>query len=143
MKRSRKLARDTTTLAQKTAQLALIAPQVIAWRLARGAAGGPLISQCDRKELRTMVAEKQEAFSESYRAMAVATLRGQLRLASTFCSLMLRPMSWGPTTAWETAAQMQAIALDILRQGLGPVHRKVVSNGRRLARRSHSRAVKK
>ena len=63
-------ARRTKSIGSKSAELALAVPQVVAHRLTRMAIAGPKLSKRDQKEFQRMVAEKKNAFTESWIAMA-------------------------------------------------------------------------
>jgi hypothetical protein len=72
-----------------------------------------------------MSAEKSAAFYESWAAMGLAAMKAQQSLAAS----MLR--SW--TTVPSTAALTNQ-TLRVLSQGMAPVHRRAVSNAKRLGR---------
>ncbi|GAA6142495.1 hypothetical protein [Hydrogenophaga sp. 5NK40-0174] len=104
----------------KLAQLGMAVPQVMAHRLTRMAMAGPLLSPRDRKEFTGMVMEKQLAFSQAWMAMAMETWRMQ--------------QAWA--AAWFTGQvpSLTAAVNRIAAKGLAPVHRKAVSNAKRLAK---------
>jgi hypothetical protein len=94
-------------LAIKAAELAFAVPQVVAHRVTRMALASPKLSPRDRKEFERMVAEKNTAFGESWRAMATqAAVANQALAASFFQSLLssrgqampefrrYQPLSW-------------------------------------------------
>jgi len=78
------------------------------------------------------------AFGEAWQAMTLQMLKANQQLAAS----MMR--SWWPTAAArrgktaapmaQAAAQWQHAALDILGQGIRPVHRRAVANAKRLGR---------
>ncbi len=81
-----------------------------------------------------MVAEKNTAFGESWRAMAAqAALANQALTASFFRSFLSVARGKKPS-ATATANQLHKAALGVLGKGLAPVHRKAVANAKRLAR---------
>ncbi len=104
----------------KLAQIGMAVPQVMAHRLTRLALAGPVLSPRDRKEFTGMVMEKQLAFSQAWMAMAMETWRMQ--------------QAWA--TAWFTGQvpSLTSAANRIAAKGLAPVHRKAVSNAKRLAK---------
>ena len=127
-------ARKSTSLAVKSAQLAVAAPQVVAHRLTRMALSGPQLSKRDRKEFSMMVHEKQAAFAHAGRDMAVQTIRANQAIAASLWRAFFNPFAYPKPAAKTVAVQMQNAALDVLSKGLAPVHRKAVSNAKRLAK---------
>ncbi len=84
-----------------------------------------------------MSAEKVAAFGEAWRGMTLQMLKSNQQLAAS----MMR--SWWPvavarrgaaTPVQQAAAAWQGAALDILGQGIRPVHRRAVANAKRLSR---------
>ena len=122
------------SLARKAAELAIAAPQVVAHRVTRLALSGPALSERDRKEFHAMGAEKAEAFSQAWNAMFAQAARSNQSLASAWLRALVSPPGKGAATATHLAAQWQGAALSVLGKGMAPVHRKAVSNARRLAR---------
>lgn len=118
-------SRAPRKLVQQTLGLSLAAPLVIAHRVGRMARAGAPPSARDRKEFSLMGAEKVAAFYESWAAMGLAAVRAQQSLAAS----MLRSWSTLPST---TALTHQT--LRVLNQGIAPVHRRAVSNAKRLGR---------
>jgi hypothetical protein len=106
--------------ALKLAEVGVAVPQVVAHRVARMALAGPVLSARDTREFSNMVLEKQLAFAQSFLGMAgeMARLNQQLALA------------------WFTGRRpsIANCVNGILAKGLSPVHRKAVSNAKRLAR---------
>lgn len=81
-----------------------------------------------------MVAEKNDAFGEAWRAMyAQAFLANQALVASFFQSFVAAASGKKPSAA-RSAARFQKAALGIAGKGLAPVHRKATANAKRLAR---------
>lgn len=115
-----------TSSAGKLLELGVAAPQVVAHRLARMAAAGPVLSTRDRKEFVGMVLEKQAAFAQGWAAMWVEGWRAQQQIA-------LACLSGKPWTPRDTA-QASAAFERITSSGLAPMHRKAVANARRLGR---------
>lgn len=122
--------RNARSIALKTAELTYAAPQVVAHRLARMAVSGPTPSARDRKEFQRMGAEKVAAFTESWNAMALQTIKTNQALAAGWF--------WSPWTVGRPSArkatQLQNASLGILSKGIAPVHRKAKANAKRLAR---------
>jgi hypothetical protein len=90
----------------RAAELALIAPQVIAMRNLR---------MHDQLEMQRMVTEKMFAFWESMSAMGLSAMS----------------QAWSP---WMSPWQTMAAASKVLEQGVRPVHRRAKANARRLRR---------
>jgi hypothetical protein len=122
------------SVAQKTAELAVAVPQVIAHRITRMAMSGPELSERDRKEFELMVAEKKTAFAEAWQAMATQSVRANQALARSIFRSIWSPSSKGKPTTGKVVAQLQTAALSVFSKGLAPVHRKAVANAKRLAR---------
>lgn len=81
-----------------------------------------------------MVAEKNAAFGESWKAMsAQAALANQALTASFFKSFLSVARGKKPS-ATASAAQLHKAALGVLGKGFAPVHRKAVANAKRLGR---------
>src|SRR4051812_38266038 len=78
-------SRVSRSLATQAAELALAVPQVVAHRVTRMALSSAKPSPRDRREFERMVAEKNIAFGESWKAMAThAALANQVLAASFF-----------------------------------------------------------
>jgi hypothetical protein len=130
--------RKAVRLGTQATELMLAAPQVIAHRLGRIAVAGHRPSARDQREFHRMGAEKLAAFGEAWQAMTVQMLKSNQQLAAA----MMR--SWWPAAAVrgartsapmvQAAAQWQHATLDILAQGIRPVHRRAVANAKRLGR---------
>jgi hypothetical protein len=123
----------SSSAAGKLAELSLAAPQVVAHRLTRMALAGPVLSSRDRKEFTGMVHEKQLAFSQGLMGAWLEVARvNQAMLLSAMTSL------WTPKSplarARTSARQMNSGMNTVADKFLAPVHRKAVSNARRLAK---------
>ena len=125
MARNSKRSRQATSTAVKLAELGVAAPQVIAHRLTRMALAGPTISARDRKEFTGIVTEKQAAVAQAWMGMFAEGLRLQQQFA---LSLMT-----GATPRLH-AVRAQSATSRIVGAGLAPIHRKAVSNAKRLRR---------
>ncbi len=133
--------RKATRLGKQATELMVAAPQVVAHRLGRMALAGPKPSARDQREFHRMGAEKLAAFGEAWQAMTLQMVRSNQQLAAS----MMR--SWWPAHAvrggaakaaapqTQAAAAWQDAALDILNQGIRPVHRRAVANAKRLGRK--------
>jgi len=131
--------RKANRLGRQASELMLAAPQVVAHRLGRMAMAGPRPSAKDQREFHRMGAEKLAAFGEAWQAMTLQMLKSNQQLAAS----MMR--SWWPALSirggaktaplTQAAAAWQHAALDILGQGIRPVHRRAVANARRLGRK--------
>ena len=127
--------RKSKSIATKTAELAVAVPQVVAHRVTRMAIAGPTPSARDRKEFERMVAEKKVALTQAWQAMASGAVLANQALAQSALRTIWTPTNWGkPAVADEFARQMQGATLGVLGKGLAPVHRKAISNAKRLAR---------
>lgn len=111
--------------AVKLAELGVAAPQVVTHRLTRMALAGAAPGARDRQEFLGMVLEKQVAFTQAWMAMAVECLRWQQTIAMSMLT---------GATAHQHLAQARSAAARAAAAGLAPVHRKAVSNAKRLAR---------
>ena len=86
-----------------------------------------------------MGAEKLAAFGEAWQAMTLQMLKSNQQLAASMMrSGGRQPRGAAPQKSRavaQAAAQWQHAALDILGQGIRPVHRRAVANAKRLGRR--------
>jgi hypothetical protein len=128
--------RSSLRLARKSWELALAAPEVITHRLMLAATTGTSPSSSDRREFVRMSAEKVFAFNESWHAMTVALINANAHALS--------PRRW-----WESMHDVSTFAssdrahrrvLDLLHEGLTPVHRRAVANAKRLRKNAARRA---
>jgi hypothetical protein len=108
------------TNARQLAELGVAVPQVVAHRVARLALAGPLPNARDSAEFTGMVWEKQLAFSQAFVGMAAEAVRWNQQWA----------LSWFGGPRPDVAQGVGAV----FSKGLAPVHRKAVSNARRLSR---------
>lgn len=115
-----------STLARKSLELSLAAPQVVAHRLSRMATAGANPSARDRQEFWNMGAEKVVAFQQSWLGMASTLAQAQWRAAASMW--LLRPPA-------SPLAEAGRVASRVLSAGLTPIHAKAVANARRLSRR--------
>lgn len=131
--------RKATRLGAQATELMLAAPQVVAHRLGRMAVAGHKPSAKDQREFHRMGAEKLAAFGEAWQAMALQMLKSNQKIAAS----MMRS-AWparaarggGPVAPLtQAAAAWQQATLDVLGQGIRPVHRRAVANAKRLGRK--------
>jgi hypothetical protein len=115
-------------------ELALAVPQVVAHRVTRMSLAGPRLSDRDRKEFHMMVNEKHAAFVQAWSDMAMYAFRANQALAASMLRFFFTPFSYRKPSAASAAAQVENAAIGVLSKGLTPVHRKAVSNARRLAK---------
>jgi len=128
-------ARLARQLATQAHELATAVPQVVAHRMTRMPLAGPKLSDRDRKEFARMIAEKNNAFSESWNAMALQAMRSHQALSLSLArSLWTTPSLRNKATASAFAVELHNAALGVFGKGLAPVHRKAVANAKRLAR---------
>ena len=128
-------------LSRRSTQLASAVPQVVALRVGRMLAAGPLPNARDQREFYRMGAEKVEAFWESWLAMASQGMLAQQRFAlwwfRTWWQTALGGWMNPPTLQHlSTSAQQRVLAsmLDVTHRGITPVRRRAVANARRLNR---------
>jgi hypothetical protein len=131
--------RQAARIGTQAAELLVAAPQVVAHRLGRMALSGPRPSVNDRREFHRMGAEKVAAFGEAWQAMTLQMLKSNQQLAAA----MMRS-GWPHAAARRGGPKLppllhalgawQGVALDVLSQGIRPVHRRAVSNAKRLKR---------
>jgi hypothetical protein len=126
--------RKSKTVAVKSMELAMAVPQVVAHRVIRMALAKPKLSDRDRKEFQMMVNEKHTAFARAWGDMAIRAFRANQALTASVLRSFFTPFSYTKPSAASVVVQVQNAAIDVLGKGLAPVHRKAVSNARRLAR---------
>jgi uncharacterized membrane protein len=114
-------------------ELALSVPQVLAHRIIRMALAGSHLSDRDRKEFQIMLSEKHAAFEQAWSDMAMHAFRANQAFAVFMFPLFFTPLSYTRAAA-SAAAQVQNAAISMLGKGLAPIHRKAVSNARRLSK---------
>jgi hypothetical protein len=127
--------RKAASVARQTTDLALAAPQVVAHRLARMAAAGPRPSARDQREFTRMVAEKQQAFQQSWTAMGLQSMVAGQSMALAWMRLWATPWPGGAWNGHALASQWQNALWGVVDKGLTPVRRTAVANARRLSRR--------
>ena len=81
-----------------------------------------------------MVAEKNAAFGESWKAMSAQAALANQALAASFFKSFLSVARGKKPSATASAAQLHKAALGVLGKGFAPVHRKAVANAKRLGR---------
>jgi len=124
-------------VSQKSLELAIAAPHVIAQRLTRMAFAGPSPSARDKKEFTGMVEEKHKAFTESWLEMSAHAVQANQAMAMSFIEAMVWPKGGYVKASQQLSEQMQDAGVEMLSKGLAPVHKKVVSNSKRLAKTKH------
>lgn len=130
-------AASSRSLMQKSTEMGMAVPQVVAHRVARMAMAGPVMSSRDRAEFELMWAEKNQAFVQSWQAMSAQALRAQQAMALSWTAALFNPFALGKKSlrsAGPSAGQAFASGMGILNAGLAPVHRKAVANAKRLGR---------
>ena len=125
--------RKCTSLTVKSVELALSVPQVFAHRVTRLAFAGRKLSARDRREFQIMINEKHAAFAQAWSDMAMHAFRANGALTVSLLPLFFRPFSYTRAAASATA-HVQNAAIGVLGKGLAPIHRRAVSNARRLAK---------
>ena len=125
--------RKFKSLTIKSMELALSGSQVFAHRVTRMTLAGPHLSDRDRKEFQIMVHEKHAAFAEAWSDMVMHAFRTNQAFTASMVHFFFTPFSCAPAAAF-AAAHLQNAAIGVLDKGLAPIHRKAVSNARRLAK---------
>jgi len=113
-------------------ELAVAVPQVVAHRLTQMALAGPNPCARDRKEFHMMINEKTTAFAHAWGNLTLQAFRANQAIATSMLHSFFTPFS--NKTAPPSVVQMQNATLDVLSKGLAPIHRKAVSNAKRLAK---------
>jgi hypothetical protein len=126
--------RKSKSLTVKSVELAFSVPQVFAHRVTRMALAGPKLSNRDRKEFQIMVMEKHAAFVQAWSGMAMQAFRATQAFMASILRFFFTPFSYRKLSATSTATQVQDAAIGVLGKGLAPIHRRAVSNARRLAK---------
>jgi hypothetical protein len=129
---AKKRTGKSKSLAVKSMELALSAPQVVAHRVTRMALAGPLLSDRDRKEFQMMISEKHAAVTQAWSDMAMHAFRANQTFTPSMLGFCLAPFSAKRASA--AAAQIQRASIGMWGKGLDPFHRRAVSNARRLAK---------
>lgn len=121
------MANSPKSLPTLASEVANAVPQVIAHRLTRMALAGVNPSAHDQHEFYRMGAEKVEAFYESWNAMLLQSLQiNQRLLFSCWFPWAVNGSSKSPVE------QLEQAATQILTSGIKPVHKRAVSNAKRL-----------
>ena len=136
MPRSRRHA--GARLGRQARELSLAVPQVIAHRLNRMAASGPLPSRQDQREFTRMGTEKVEAFQQSWVAMTSQAWRMQQEATAALWQASWT--GWSPWVPWSVGTGAAAVDgawlshhwMTLLSAGLEPLHARAVANARRL-----------
>lgn len=131
-------------MAAEAYELMLAAPQVVAHRTEHLLTRGVGRNAGERREFHRMGREKVDAFSEMWREMATQAALSSQQAAWAYMTSWLE--AW--TRLWQihkpgssparfpalmpTPDEWQHAALDLLDKGMKPVHRRAVSNARRL-----------
>jgi hypothetical protein len=131
---ARRASRKVSTLGRQTSELSFAAPYVVARRLARMTRAGPVLNSRDRKEFVGMVAEKQLAFAQSWFAMLTEGARISQQLTLSAWRATAWPWSSNATSLAAQVRRAQQSGIAVVSKGLAPIHRKAVSNARRLSR---------
>jgi hypothetical protein len=127
-------SRKSKSLTVKSMELALSVPQVVAHRVTRMTLAGPKLSDRDRKEFQMMVNEKHAAFAQAWSDMTTHAFRANQALMASTLRFFFSPFLYMTPAAALAAVQVQNAAIGMLGKGLAPIHRKAVSNARRLAK---------
>jgi len=128
------MATRRRSLTAKSMELALSIPLVVSHRVTRMALAGTKLSERDRKEFQMMIYEKHTVFAQAWSDMTVHALRVNWALTASMFRFFVTPFSPTGASAAAAAARVQNAAVAVLSKGLAPIHRKTVSNARRLAK---------
>ena len=126
--------RKKSTFAKQSLELAIAAPQVMGLRMLQISLAGLPPSQRDSQEFYRMWTEKVAAFGESWNAMAMEMFFYQQSLWLAYASYWINPWSRSAQTSFSRA---HTAGQKLLSKGLAPIHRRAVSNARRLSRSNH------
>lgn len=130
---TKRLANSTARMAQ---DLSVAAPFVVLMRLSRMAWAGPAPSRTDQQEFTTMVTEKQAAALRSWQAMWMEAWRIQGALTMAWFNACAPWMFAHSHGGFDHFANLLANSpLAIAHKGLRPIHRRALSNAKRLARK--------
>lgn len=127
--------RTRKSMTVRAAELSIAVPAVIAHRVTRMAQVGTSHSVRDRKEFYRMSTEKIAAFNESWNAMAFQAVRANQQMVMSFMQSFWFP--WGSAKSSTKSTSLRKLtnaAQSILEKGLVPIHRRVISNSKRLRR---------
>jgi hypothetical protein len=114
-------------------ELAFAAPIVMAHRVIQMATAGAAPSAKDLKEFHLMSAEKVAACQESWAAMAAQAAVANQRLALSFMKSFWNP--WAAQLSSKALSRQLGKATEtMLTKGIAPVHRRAMSNAKRLGR---------
>jgi hypothetical protein len=124
----------------KMAELAVAAPQVIAFRTAPMLACGPFRRASTQAEVARMSSEKFQAFAESISAMNAQLYAANQKWASLaiqqWWNVWLTP--WSVPNWWASFTPIckhaESTATKLIAAGIAPVHRRATGNVRRLSR---------
>jgi len=145
------------TLAWKTGEMLLASAQVIGHRTQRIARAGPLPNARDRREFTRMGSEKVDAAQASMQAMSMRMVTLNQELAGLALQQLLQGVGsvtllmatpglafsgshqtrlWreAMTNSLDTVSHLTAASARLAHHGLRPIHARVTSNARRLAR---------
>ena len=119
-----------TSMMDNLTQLSLDAPQIINHRVTQMAFAGPFLSESDLKKYQDMFTEKLVAFSASWGAMFMQTLRTNQSLTDSFLRSLWSPWLGTTPSAHTVAKELQGAALGVLEKGMAPVYHQVTANAK-------------
>ncbi len=139
---SKRLHSKSLALNQKAMELMIATPVVVAHRVTRMLTAGATPSARDKTEFELMGAEKTDAFMESWTAVGNTMLRSNQRMAQSMFQAWFDPRTYFTlatgkipgafTPSW---SRVSRDAMDVSLNALAPVHRRAVSNAKRLSGR--------
>lgn len=128
-------------LASKFMELAFAVPQVIVHRTSRMISAGVSPSRHDRAEFWRMGIEKVDAFYRSWLSIWLVSASVQSEMAQNLASTMYGFASGKYSGPNETLDALSDAAIRLISAGLVPVHKKAVSNAKRLSRLKRKNAA--
>lgn len=120
-------------LATQAAEIAVAAPQVMAMRTMRMMLAGTNPSAKDQSEFYQMGTEKVEAFGEAWLAMTTQMWKVNQEMMRMWFNALNPYLN--PSNSFNQSTQrLETAAFNVLSKGITPVHKRVVSNAKRLSR---------
>jgi len=136
---SKRLHSKTHTFNQQALELMIATPVVVAHRLTRMLTAGATPSARDKTEFARMGAEKNDAFVESWTAIGNTMLKSNQRMAHSMFQAWFNPQTYFtlasgkiPSAFAPSWSRVSGDAIDVSLNALAPVHRRAVSNAKRL-----------
>ncbi len=116
----------------KSAELSTAVPEVIAHRMSQFMFAGYQTSDDHHEEFQLMWSEKNDAFVESWQAMADQTMKINQEFYSSMVKAIFTPWWKMSHIDLYNPKKLNKAALSIINKGLEPIHSKTTSNAKRL-----------